>query len=461
MFNHLQKRILYSGLFSALLFTLPTWATEPPDQPPTAERNVSPPPQPSAGALFIAYCTPTYLEGCSAGQTSITLADFGLEGTSLDHRNTGCSEKGYGDFTSMTTNLKLGKAYTFVARTTFTIGDGGNPSYIPQRVSIWLDANQDGTFSPEERLYPAPNATGDIMNPALRKELTVPATAKKGPTRLRVRTREAAEEYDDPCWQYFYGETHDYTVNLSDPNQPDTPTGAICFDLKVLMEGPYSEGSSTMKTVLNQRGLLPGQTPVGPLGTKTLPTTQPYHLAPWNYAGKDSVKTYDADVVDWVLVSLRTDPNNATPVFRGAGLLRSDGRITMVTACPVLATDKTYYVLVEHRNHLGVMTPTALTLTDSKLTYDFTKQQSFVKTDPPTAGQVQVGGKFVMLAADAVKTPVTQNFDINYSDTNLWQTESGQFDRYLRGDFNLDADVNFADQLFWKKNNGKYSGVPQ
>ncbi|MDH6056163.1 hypothetical protein [Umezakia ovalisporum] len=46
-----------------------------------------------------------------------------------------------------------------------------------------------------------------------------------------------------------------------------------------------------------------------------------------------------------------------------------------------------------------------------------------------------------------------------YNDATLWQTESGQFDRYLRGDFNLDADVNFTDQLFWKNNSGRYSGI--
>ncbi len=460
MSHSLRTLFLCSGLFSATIAP-PVRATEPPHRNSSSESPGSAQPPSAAGALFITYCAPTYLEGCNAGTTSLALADFQLEGTTLDHRNTGCSDKGYGDFTGMTTTLKLGQAYTFVARTAFSIGDGGNPSFIPQRVSIWLDANHDGTFAPEERIYPAPNASGDIMDPALRKELTVPASAKKGITRMRVRTREAAEEYDDPCWNYFYGETHDYTVNLADPNQPDTPVGAICLDLKVLMEGPYLETSSAMRTVLNQRGLLPGQTPVGPLGTKTLPATQPYNREPWNYAGKDSVTTYDADVVDWVLVSLRTAPDSTKPVFRGAGLLRSDGRVTMVTACPVLATDKSYYAVVEHRNHLGVMSPSALSMSGGKLGYDFTKQQSYVKTDPPTAGQLQVGGKFMMFAADAAKSPKVQNFDINYNDSNLWRSESGLFDRYLRGDFNLDADVNFADQLFWKKNTGSYSGIPQ
>lgn len=459
MSHLLRTLVLYGSFLSSIVVASPARAAEPPHR--NQRTSQQPIPSNQAGALFVTYCTPTYLQGCTAGETSLGLADFQIEGSTLDHRNTGCSEKGYGDFTAMTTSLKLGKQYTFVARTASTSGDGGKSSYIPQRVSIWLDANQDGTFAPEERLYPAPDSTSDVMNPDLRRALTVPASAKKGPARLRVRTRVATEEYDDPCWNYFYGETHDYTVNLSDPNQPDVPVGTVCFDLKVLMEGPYMESSSAMRTVLNQRGLLPGQIPVGPLGTKTQPTSQPYNTAPWNYAGKDSVTAYDADVVDWVLVSLRAAPDSTKPAYRGAGLLRSDGRITMVTTCPVLTNDKKYHVLVEHRNHLGVMSPTALTIADGKLAFDFTKQQSFVRTDPPTAGQLQLGGKFLMFAADAAKSPTVQNFDINYNDSVLWQSESGQFDRYLRGDFNLDADVNFSDRLFWKKNSGNYSGIPQ
>jgi hypothetical protein len=57
------------------------------------------------------------------------------------------------------------------------------------------------------------------------------------------------------------------------------------------------------------------------------------------------------------------------------------------------------------------------------------------------------------------KTTRTTNFDINFNDSQLWNGESGVFDQYRRGDFNLDADVNFNDQVLWKNNSGQYSGV--
>ena len=66
----------------------------------------------------------------------------------------------------------------------------------------------------------------------------------------------------------------------------------------------------------------------------------------------------------------------------------------------------------------------------------------------------------MMFAGDGKKTTSTTNFDINYSDSQLWKLESGIFDQYRYGDFNMDADVNFNDSQLWKLNNGRYSGVP-
>ncbi len=458
MSTFLRNLFYFSGLIS-LFLTPSALAAEPPHRiPPRSQTTRLPVPAPVAGALVAAYCESTYLEGCNSGQLGLTIADFQIENTSLNHRNTGCAPKGYGDFTALSTVLLPGQTYTFVANAYAQADQGGGGNFIKQRLSIWLDSNADGTFSPEERVYPKPGASGDLMNPSLRAQFMVPATATLGPTRLRVRSREETEEYDDPCWQYFYGETHDYTINLGGSNQT-TPPGQVCLELKALLEGPFVGDKNAMQTSLNQRGLLPGQTPVGQFSVKT-PAGQPYNQEPWKYTGTETAVSYDADVVDWVLVSLRTkaDSLNST-VYRGVGLLRSDGRVTMVTACPTLSTTNPYFIVLEHRNHLGVMTPGGVAVSGGKVSFDFSAQQSYVKSNPPTAGQLQVGGRYVMFSADGAKAPNAQNFDINYSDSDLWKRESGQFDRYLQSDFNLDADINFSDQGLWKKNSGAYSGV--
>ena len=231
----------------------------------------------------------------------------------------------------------------------------------------------------------------------------------------------------------------------------------VTFDFKVILQGPYNSSTGLMGTILNQRGLLPGQTPIG---TYAVPTVggQPYNLLPFSYTGSETMTAYPATVVDWVLVSLRTDSTKASKVLSVAGLLHNDGRISFVNPCFTLPNGS-YYVLIEHRNHMGVMSHVKVPVSAGKITYDFTAQQSYQLTNPPSFGQKQVGTKFVMYAADGSKATINDNYDINFKDSQLWKTLSGNFDIYLLSDFNLDADSNFMDNSLWKTNSGRYSGV--
>jgi Bacterial Ig domain len=231
----------------------------------------------------------------------------------------------------------------------------------------------------------------------------------------------------------------------------------VTLELKVILEGPYSSGTGLMKTILNQRGLLPGQTPVGIYATPT-PVGQPYNTAPFNYTGTETMSSYPATVVDWVLVTLRTNQTVSSKVFQAAGLLNSDGTISFVNPCFNIPNGS-YYVVIEHRNHMGVMSPTAVAVTGGKISFDFTVAQSFQLTNPPSYGEKAIGTKFVMFAADGKKVSVNDNYDINFNDSQLWKTLSGNFDVYLLGDFNLDADTNFGDNSLWKTNSGRFSGV--
>ncbi|MEZ4903746.1 MAG: hypothetical protein R2822_19310 [Spirosomataceae bacterium] len=77
-----------------------------------------------------------------------------------------------------------------------------------------------------------------------------------------------------------------------------------------------------MSTNLNQQGLLPGQIPLNSLATKT-PAGHPYKGVPWNYDGTETASSYTSEVVDWVLLSLRTAPEEPnTAVYRTAALLQ-------------------------------------------------------------------------------------------------------------------------------------------
>ena len=236
----------------------------------------------------------------------------------------------------------------------------------------------------------------------------------------------------------------------------------VTVQLKAFIEGPYSTATGKMKTVLNQRGLLPGQSPVGQFAVKTA-AGHPYKGAPWNYTGTegDTITSYPSTVVDWVLVSLRSTASTLVPAWRCAAWLHEDGSITIPGKPCVQIPNGSYFIVIEHRNHIGVMSPAAVTIANNTLNFDFSAGESFILTNPPSFGQKTLSnGVRVMYAGDGKKDTQNTNFDINFNDSQLWKLQSGIFDQYRYGDFNLDADVNFSDQVLWKANNGRYSGVP-
>ncbi|WP_247234031.1 GEVED domain-containing protein [Telluribacter sp. SYSU D00476] len=232
----------------------------------------------------------------------------------------------------------------------------------------------------------------------------------------------------------------------------------VDLQIRVLLEGPLRRNTNQMVTSLNQRGLLPGQVPVNPAAPPTL-AGQPYSGSPWNYAGTESVDSYPADVVDWVLVSLRTSPSAKDLVHRMAALLHSDGHLSFPGTLPELYKGEAYYLVVEHRNHLGVLSHQAVPVQNGTIFYDFSQQDAYTATTPRSAGQKKIGTLFAMFSGDGNKGLPNQNFDLNVNDFSLWKLSNGIFDRYQQADYTLDAQVSVADKVLWSQNNGKFSMI--
>ncbi len=238
-----------------------------------------------------------------------------------------------------------------------------------------------------------------------------------------------------------------------------------------------------MRTTLNDLRVLPGQLLVDPFfGNHYSPPGQPYTIAPWFYPGTEgaafdsgnnpmnSSAGYPATVVDWVLVSLRSDSaGTGGPVCQTAALLHRDGVVQFVkplTCCGV-SESNTYYVVIEHRNHLIVMSHMPQPFINHKLSYDFRFQQSY--EDPLFAGlnlfarqkEIQPG-KFAMFAGNGNQI-ISSNADtdINFDDRAFWESQNGQIGSYRIGDYNLNADTNFNDRIVWERNNGKFTSVPR
>lgn len=244
----------------------------------------------------------------------------------------------------------------------------------------------------------------------------------------------------------------------------DVTPNCTTLNLYVLMEGPYHFSSGTMRTKLNViRRILPGQTPVSALATPTL-AGQPYHISPWNYTGNEGSNfndaDYSADVVDWVLVSLRTDVSADSEVEKMAGLLYKNGRIDLLDSCLRLQDGASYYIVVEHRNHLPVMSHTPVSVSNGSLDYDFRTRDSY-RTMTSFGAKEITSGVWVMYGGNILTNTADYGYEVNGDDKTLWFQENGVFDKYTPSDMNLDGDINGADKTIWSKNNGISSSVPK
>ncbi|MFK7979164.1 MAG: hypothetical protein AB8G86_04225, partial [Saprospiraceae bacterium] len=200
----------------------------------------------------------------------------------------------------------------------------------------------------------------------------------------------------------------------------------------------------------------------------------PYNVAPWNYAGTEGsgmdYKTvgnakagYSSTVVDWVLVSLRTGTDRSTTVCTRAALLHADGQIEFMSGsdCCAINTALSYYVVIEHRNHLIVMSHQAMPVVGGTITYDFRTQQSYEGL--LGFGQKPLGlGTYVMYAGNGDQASGSNGnriLNIISSDKDLWLEENGDHSSYYFNDFDLNGDVNVQDKNLWLENNGKFSDV--
>jgi hypothetical protein len=167
----------------------------------------------------------------------------------------------------------------------------------------------------------------------------------------------------------------------------------ITVNLKAYLQGPYVTSSDSMKTSLLQQGYVP--------------LKQPYGGSPWNYSGTDSVTSVPSGVVDWVLVEVRTGTSAASKVATRAAFIKRDGSIVGLDGVSPVAFANlaagNYYVVVRHRNHLAIMTASAVALSSSSSLYNFTTSQNAAySTDyglyPPMKDLGN--GKFGMYAGD-------------------------------------------------------------
>lgn len=90
-----------------------------------------------------------------------------------------------------------------------------------------------------------------------------------------------------------------------------------------------------------------------------IPQNQPYNNTPWNYNGNEILTISHQNIIDWVLVELRSSADSNYYVYsRKAAILKSDGTIVNSdgTQFSMDVAAGNYYMVIYHRNHLPVTT---------------------------------------------------------------------------------------------------------
>ncbi len=266
------------------------------------------------------------------------------------------------------------------------------------------------------------------------------------------------------------------------------PPGCVNLHAFVYLEGAAVSSNGEfmyalpMRTTLNNVQVLPGQCYQDPFfGTMYTPPGQPYNVAPWFYNGTEGSNFdsggdpmqgdagYPPTVVDWIVVSLRDNPEGTGgPICQTAACLHQDGTIELIDsfACCGLNPQIPYYLVIEHRNHLIVMSDVPVLVSNDTLTYDFRSQQSYINDPGQTGifgGQKEIlPGVYAMYAGNGDQAPLPQaDTDINFDDRTYWEMHSGTPGIYNTADYNLNTDTNFNDRVLWEKNNGKFTSVPR
>lgn len=157
--------------------------------------------------------TPTY---CTSQGNSVSDEYIGrVQLNTINNSSTG--NNGYSDFTSISTSLTKGTAYTITITPTWT------GTIYSEGYAVWIDYNQNGSFGDSGELVWS-NAASQTT--PISGTFTVPTTATSGATRMRVSMKYNG--IPTSCEAFSYGEVEDYTINLvtgtADTIAPSVPT---------------------------------------------------------------------------------------------------------------------------------------------------------------------------------------------------------------------------------------------
>lgn len=213
----------------------------------------------------------------------------------------------------------------------------------------------------------------------------------------------------------------------------------VIANIKVFLEGAFHRATRDMAVTLRMKNAVPLSSPYSALAPRT-------------------VTSIPADIVDWALLELRQDPSGPA-IARQSYFLRKDGLLTepdgITTQIGIpLADPGGYFLVIQHRNHLTVMSRDTVALdTASAVLYDFSTDTTRYYGSHGCVN-IQGSGTWGMWSGDTNGSRVIDQTDA----TAVWNDRNKT--GYRNTDCNLDVMVNARDRSVVINNRNKSSTVP-
>lgn len=186
------------------------------------------------------YCASTFTDE-AGGTEHITNVTF----NTINNDSGNDTTDGYIDYTSITTDVTAGNEYPI----SVTFDAAG----FQDHVYVYIDWNQDYTFDNDTELYDLGSGSGNINT--RNSNITIPNNALNGSTRMRIivqyfdgtgfpLTAGACDANHASEW----GETEDYTINVSNPT---ASINDVSFENFTLYPNPSNGNFNVSFKVLN------------------------------------------------------------------------------------------------------------------------------------------------------------------------------------------------------------------
>jgi hypothetical protein len=192
-----------------------------------------------------------------------------VELNTIDNSSTSCTGT-YSDYTNISTILSPGTTYP-MELDLMNCASFGPYSYGTR---VWIDFDHNGIYDTYELLHDSYNSLAALTTVNVPFNITVPSTAISGLTHMRIVIAESVLA-PSPCGPYNWGETEDYTINISAPPTCPQPTNFSLIQANnTTAQVEWVAGGSETQWQIEYglQGFTPGT------GTTVIVNTNPYTI---------------------------------------------------------------------------------------------------------------------------------------------------------------------------------------